>query len=613
MPATYFFAQVAKTGSARLRERVYQVYLQSFFDSNGDGIGDLKGLIAKLDYIKRFNPDAIWVTPFFEAPDGPEGDGGYAPSCYRSVAKKYGTFEDIDNLVREAAKRGMRVYMDLPLAHTAASHEWFQKSRAARMRGDLSDPYAHFYVWHQGPRDANGQPAKDQNGQLIPPNNWQSSFGGKAWSYDQEVGLWYMHNFSHHQPSLNLNDERAQLAIFEAAAFWAKKGLHLRLDAMTYLNYDPQFRDNVPLVEKPAYYKDYDMIGTMNPVMTGQMLKNFRNYLDAQGLQGTRLLGEALNAQRQKLDDTKTLPAYPDGRRPGIHCMEAAAMFAEPENGGVGCYTGPSLNGAGFSYTQSLGDMVDAMLKNFTNPAMHYWSFSNHDRIRIATRWTEDLPENERDAAARLLFRILNTLPGSVCIYQGEAEGYTQARIPEDIPLDKIKDPAKEGRGIKAVRDGARTPMVWHAHEKNAGFTIGDDPYLPIAQAHIAKAADAQEYKGSFLNTSREFLEHCDRQPALKHGHVTRLKTPKTMLALLYQCDEQVFLCVHNITSGNVSFNPSEFMDNDLCKALGLTPGHQLWIEPYGSKFPGAREPDHNFAQDHHMREALRPAQLVAA
>lgn len=208
----------------RPAEIIYQVYPASFRDSNGDGHGDLKGVTQKLDYIKGLGADAVWISPFYLSPPGPDGDGGYAVTDYRAIDPRFGDANDFKELLAEAHKRGLRIYIDFVLAHSASDHEWFEKSRRRE------DPYTDYYVWHDG---------RIENGQRVPPNNWKSVFGGEAWKWDQQRNQYYMHHFLPSQPKLNLNEEKVQNAVLAEMKFWLDLGVDgFRLDALPFSNHE---------------------------------------------------------------------------------------------------------------------------------------------------------------------------------------------------------------------------------------------------------------------------------------------------------------------------------------------------------------------------------------
>lgn len=214
---------------------IYQVYPRTFYDSDGNGHGDLKGVTEKLSYIKSLHADHIWLCPFYDSPEGPKGDGGYAVNDYRSIGEKFGVMEDFEELIEEARKQDIGVVIDYVICHTSDEHEWFAASRDPEHPDH--DQYKDFYVWHDG--------YVGDDGNHHPPNNWQSVFGGAAWSWDDKRGAFYLHHFADSQPHLNLNREDVQDAQLENMEFWLKKGVSgIRVDALSFANYDPGLRDN---------------------------------------------------------------------------------------------------------------------------------------------------------------------------------------------------------------------------------------------------------------------------------------------------------------------------------------------------------------------------------
>src|SRR4051812_4898710 len=212
------------SGDTRPSEVIYQVYPASFNDSNADGCGDIPGITKKLDYIKSLGVDSIWISPFYLSPPGPDGDGGYAVSDYRSIDPRFGTMDDFKDLLKEAHARGLRVYTDWVVAHTAIDHDWFEKSR----KGDKT--YKDYYVWSDG---------IDWYGKKAPPNNWKSVFGGDAWAFDDKRGQYYLHHFLKSQPALNLNKKEVQDAVLGEMKFWLDMGVDgFRIDAMPFATCD---------------------------------------------------------------------------------------------------------------------------------------------------------------------------------------------------------------------------------------------------------------------------------------------------------------------------------------------------------------------------------------
>jgi alpha-glucosidase len=470
---------------------IYQVYPRSFADSDGDGIGDLPGLIERLDHIASLGVDAIWVCPFYPSP---QRDFGYDIADHRAVDPAFGSLADADRLIAAAHARGLRVLIDLVGGHTSDRHPWFEASRRGR-----TAPTADWYVW--------ADPSPDGT----PPNNWLSVFGGSAWSWEPRRRQYYLHHFLPSQPTLNLHDEEVVEALLATARFWLDRGVDgFRLDALDFLTHDPALRSNPPA---PPYrgvapaklfalqQHDHDMI---QPETTLPLLARLRALTDE--YPGRVTLGEVSSQNG----------AYE--RIAGYTARGAGLLHM--------AYTLRPLR-QGFDH-----QTLEALLADAVRTCAEGWpcfSFSNHDVERAASRWAPKGPDGAGrpdPRLTRLLLVLLLTLPGSACLYQGEELGLPDAILAED----EIRDPFgmaywPEFRG----RDGSRTPMPWERGLRHAGFTAGA-PWLPVPEAHRALAVDAQEADpDSMLRFCRALLRWRRAEPALRHGGPARslaLPTP---------------------------------------------------------------------------------------
>ncbi len=543
----------------RPAEIIYQVYPASFRDSNGDGHGDLKGVTQKLDYIKSLGADAVWISPFYLSPPGPDGDGGYAVTDYRAIDPRFGDADDFKELLAEAHKRGLRIYIDFVLAHSASDHEWFEKSRRRE------DPYPDYYVWHDG---------RFENGQRVPPNNWKSVFGGEAWKWDQQRNQYYMHHFLPSQPKLNLNEEKVQDAVLAEMKFWLDLGVDgFRLDALPFSNHDPQFRHNSwrngiwPNVVENWDQQRFDH--SMCQPETVDLAAKIRKLLDAYPDKRSAL-GEAIA-----------------GRDGGWNGIEIAATYVDLKTGIDACYTDITN---GISQKEKVGYLKHAigMLQHYFPTGGHCNSIGNHDSLRTATRVADHLPASDRQAALRQVMQIFSTLPGSICLYQGEELGLPQAVVDQDIPREKLRDPVVTGPA--AGRDGCRTPMPWEMAKKNAGFSTSDDPYLPVPQSHKPLAVDQQDSDpGSQLNFMRDLLHWRKNQPALVCGETIVLDTHAPVLAYLRRAEKQTLLCVFNLDSRPANFTPSDILDDALLAELSLKKGDVISLKGYGAEFTSSQ------------------------
>lgn len=456
---------------------IYQIYPRSFRDSNGDGIGDLPGIIAGLDYIKRLGVDAIWVAPVYASPGA---DFGYDVSDHRAVDPVFGSLDDMEALIAAAHQRGLRVLLDLVVGHTSVEHPWFLDSRRSRQ-----GPLAARYVW--------ADPRPDGS----PPNNWLSVFGGPAWRWEPRRRQYYLHHFLPEQPALNLADPATLDAVGEIMRFWLARGADgFRVDALDFVAHDEMLRSNPAAPPKPEIPAKlfgmqvhlYDMMGEG----TNDVLRRLRAETDAFG--DRALLGEFSS-------------------QPGAHARVARA-------------TAPGLLHMAYTLAPLRAGFDRAALLGLIEAAAHpegwpCWSFSNHDVVRAATRWGPGGVPDPR--MTRMLLALLLTLRGSICLYQGEELGLPEA----ELPFDALRDPF--GRAFWpefAGRDGSRTPMPWAHAAENAGFG-GGTPWLPVPAAHRAFAVDLQEAdRDSMLNFTRALLATRRAEPALVGGDLAPLDLP---------------------------------------------------------------------------------------
>ncbi|MTH99815.1 alpha-glucosidase [Roseibium sp. RKSG952] len=483
---------------------IYQIYPRSFQDSNGDGIGDLKGVTSRLDYIAGLGVDAIWLSPFFTSP---MADFGYDVSDYEDVDPMFGTLADFDEMLREAHTRGLRVIIDLVISHTSDQHAWFRQSRSSR-----DNQKADWYVWAEPNPDG------------TPPNNWLSIFGGPAWEWDSVRCQYYLHNFLASQPDLNFHNPDVQDAVLEAARFWLDRGVDgFRLDTVNFYFHDRHLRDNPPLpagatltgVETSNPYAfQLHLHDKTQPENLG-FLERLRELLDA--YPGATSVGE-IGADRAVI---KTTAAYTEaGKR--IHMAYSFDLLSTARSAAY------------------IRDTIEGM-ENGIGSGWPSWALSNHDVVRVATRWGEGL---QQDRFAPLSLALVTSLRGTPCIYQGEELGLTEA----DVPFDKLQDPY----GIRfwprfKGRDGCRTPMPWTGDDARAGFTTGD-PWLPVAPEHRERPVSTQAGDpASVLARTGAFLKWRKDQPALKTGAIRFLDSPAETLVFLRELEGETVLCAFNL------------------------------------------------------------------
>ncbi|WP_082545739.1 MULTISPECIES: alpha-glucosidase [unclassified Sphingomonas] len=483
---------------------IYQVYPRSFQDSDGDGIGDLRGITARLDHIASLGVDAIWVSPFFKSP---MADMGYDVSDYRAVDPMFGTIEDFDAMLARAHELGLKIIIDQVLSHTSDRHAWFQESRSSR-----DNPMADRYVWADTKPDGTA------------PNNWLSIFGGPAWEWDGTRMQYYMHSFLASQPDINFHSPEARDALIEEMRFWLDRGVDgFRLDACNHYFHDAKLRDNPPAKRasandipdtNPYGFQEHKYDKTQPENIA--FLKRIRTLLEE--YPGTVAVGEVGDGDRSPA----TVGLYTSGGDT-LHF----------------CYTF-DLFGAEFSpafFRSTVTKFIDASSDGWV-----CWALSNHDVMRHVSRFAQ--PGDDLNRIGRLALAILAALRGTICIYQGE-----ELALPEaDIAFEDLRDPY----GIRfwpsfKGRDGCRTPMPWSRDSRNAGFSDGT-PWLPIPAAHKARAVDLQEADHrSPLHFYRDMLAFRRDSLPLRSGDIQFLDTEATILAFTRTCAGRSLLCLYNM------------------------------------------------------------------
>ncbi|OXE35308.1 MAG: alpha-glucosidase [Phenylobacterium zucineum] len=478
---------------------LYQVYPRSYLDTNGDGIGDLPGIIQRLDYIAGLGVDGIWLSPFYASP---MADFGYDVSDFCAVDPIFGTMVDFDALVARAHALGLRVIIDQVYCHTSDQHAWFQESRA-----DRCNPKADWYVWADCKPDGS------------PPSNWQSVFGGPAWTWDARRSQYYLHNFLAAQPALNVHNLEVQNALLATARFWLDRGVDgFRLDAINFLMHHPTLQDNPPVKNPTKMTRPFDFQHQLYnkshpdiPKFLARIRALTKSYGDSR-FTVAEVVGE-LAAEEMKL--------YTSGDQ-FLH------------------------SGYGFEFLyadQMSADLVRTTMEAWTgapNEGWPSWTFSNHDAPRAISRWS---PPDQRPAAASLYLFMLLCLRGNVFIYQGEELGLPHA----DLALEELRDPEAIANWPQTLgRDGARTPMPWRSDQVNGGFSRGQ-PWLPVPVEHLPLAVDRQEADpDSTLNLCRRLLLFRRRELALCLGAQTSVDVPSPLIGFERTLGDRVLLCIFN-------------------------------------------------------------------
>jgi alpha-glucosidase len=490
---------------------IYQVYPRSFADSNGDGIGDLPGITGKLDYIASLGVDAVWLSPFFTSP---MKDFGYDVADYCGVDPIFGTLADFDALVTKAHELGLKILIDQVYSHTSDLHSWFAESRASR-----ENTKADWYVWADPKPDG------------TPPNNWQSVFGGPAWTWDARRGQYYMHNFLSSQPQMNVHNPEVQDALLGVAQFWLDRGVDgFRVDAINFAMHDPELKDN------PA-------APAGNGVRTRPF--DFQLKVNNQSHPDIPKFVERIRALTDSYPDRFTV-AEIGGPTPERE-MKAFTAGETHFN---------SAYGFDFLYAEQLTPaLVREALETWPDAdgiGWPSWAFSNHDAPRWISRWA---PADARDAYARMAMLLFMCLRGNVIIWQGEELGLSQV----DIPFEKLQDPeAIANWPLTLSRDGTRTPMPWSASAQNSGFSDAE-PWLPVGSDHAALAVDRQEDDASsLLNVTRELLAFRNAHEAMLVGDLQIVEASGSLLVFERRSEGQHLLCAFNMGGEATQWQPAQ-------------------------------------------------------
>ena len=432
---------------------VYQIYPRSFKDSNGDGIGDIPGIIEKLDYLKELGVNVLWISPMLESP---QDDNGYDISDYRRIYKEYGTMEDYEKLLEEAHKRGIKILMDLVVNHTSDEHNWFIESRKSK-----DNPYRDYYIWRE---PVNGKE----------PNNWGSAFGGPAWEYDPQTEMYYLHLFSRKQPDLNWENEKVRQEVYDMMNFWCEKGIDgFRMDVISMISKDQSYPD-----------------GEMN----GGLYGDFGPYC----VHGPRIHEFLQEMNREVLSRYDVMTV---GETSGVTIEEAQKYAGEDRNELNMVFQFEHVEDQGSDHGKWTTEKYDfqefkkVMIKWQEELAGKAWNslfLGNHDQPRSVSRFGNDSDEY-REISAKMLATCIHMMQGTPYVYQGEELGMTNCPF---NTLDNFRDLesinafhelTEQGKmteedmmaaiGYKG-RDNARTPMQWD-DSAYAGFSTAN-PWIMV-------------------------------------------------------------------------------------------------------------------------------------
>ncbi len=504
---------------------VYQIYPRSFMDSNGDGIGDLKGITQRLDYLKELGIDVIWLSPVYQSPND---DNGYDISDYQAIMKEFGTMEDFDRMLAEAHERGIRIVMDLVVNHTSDEHAWFVESRK-----NLDNPRRDYYIWRKGKGD--GQP----------PNNWGSCFSGSAWQYDGTTDMYYLHLFSPKQPDLNWDNEAVREEVFSMMDWWCRKGIDgFRMDVISMISKTPDMPDGK--VGEGAIYGDFGPYCIHGP--------NVHRYL------------KEMNEKVLSRYDLMTV-----GETSGVTVEEALKYAGEDERelNMVFQFEHVDLGNRNGKWNRNpvpLAEFKQVMTKwqvFLKGKAWNSLFLENHDQPRSVSRFGNDSP-HYRERSAKMLATCLHMMQGTPYIYQGEELGMTNYPFTDisqfrDIEnLNAYRELVTESHAWDAEeliacfryksRDNARTPMQWDDTE-NAGFTEGT-PWLAVNPNYKEiNAKEQMKNPDSVFHYYRKLIALRRQYPVIVYGdYELLLPDDAAVYAYVRRLEGQSLLVLCNFT-----------------------------------------------------------------
>ena len=514
---------------------VYQIYPKSFKDSNGDGIGDIRGIIQKLDYLKELGVNVLWISPMLESP---QDDNGYDISDYRRIYKEYGTMEDYEELLSEAHKRDIRILMDLVVNHTSDEHNWFIESRKSK-----ANPYRDYYIWKD---PVNGKE----------PNNWGGAFGGSAWEYDPQTQMYYMHLFSKKQPDLNWENEKVRQEVYDMMKFWCDKGIDgFRMDVISMISKDQSFPD-----------------GEMNNSLYG----DFGPYC----VHGPRIHEFLQEMNREVLSKYDIMTV---GETSGVTIEEAQKYAGEARNELNMVFQFEHVENGSGDYGKWTTEKYDfkefkrIMIKwqeELQGKAWNSLFLGNHDQPRSVSRFGNDNPAY-RETSAKMLATCLHMMQGTPYVYQGEELGMT------NVYFDKLED----YRDIESInfftelteaglmtpeymmkclmlrsRDNARTPMQWD-DSAQAGFTDGA-PWIKVNPNYKEiNAAQQLEDPNSIFYYYQKLIRLRKEKDIIVYGGFEPLyRDDEQIFAYIRRQDQEKLLTVCNFSDKNAEMEiPEEF------------------------------------------------------
>jgi alpha-glucosidase len=497
----------------------YQIYPRSFQDSNGDGIGDLQGVIQRLDYINELGIDVIWICPMYKSPND---DNGYDISDYQDIMEDFGTMEDFDQLLNEIHKRDMKLIIDLVLNHTSDEHPWFIESKSSK-----ENPKRDWYIWRDGVKGKE-------------PNNWESIFGGSAWEYDEETDQYFLHVFSTKQPDLNWENEEVRDALYDTVNWWLDKGIDgFRIDAISHIKKRPGLPD-MPNPKKEKYVSSFDM--HMNQKGIHTFLQEFKDRTYAN--YDVMSVGEANGV---KADEAELWVGKENGKMDMIFQFEHLGLWDAETN--------PDLD------IVELKKVLTRWQKGLEGNGWNALFIENHDKARVVSTWGNDEEYWRESATAMATMYFL--MQGTPFIYQGQEIGMTNVQFPsiEDYDDVAVKNlyRLKREEGVPhqdimdiiwaSSRDNSRTPMQW-TDEVNSGFTNGK-PWMKVNPNYKTINVKAQEKdESSILNFYKKMIQLKKKEDVFTYGiYDLLLEKDKQIYAYTRTGEDQSMIVITNLST----------------------------------------------------------------
>lgn len=536
----------------------YQVYPRSFYDSNGDGIGDLPGLIEKLDYLKELGIDLIWVCPIF---DSPNDDNGYDIRDYKAILDEFGTMEDCDRLIEEVHKRDMKIIFDLVVNHTSDEHEWFIESRSSK-----DNPYRDYYIWHEGDEEGNR------------PNNWESIFSGSVWEYDEQTEEYYMHVFSKKQPDLNWENPAVRQDVYSLINWWLDKGIDgFRVDAISHIKKREGFPDMPNPLNKdvvPSYDGHMNQPG-IDKFLTELAAETFNNY-------DIMTVGEANGVS---IKDAEQWVGEESGYFDMIFQFEALGLWGERD-------------GEVFDL-RDYKQVLTKWQEGLDGIGWNALYIENHDLIRAVSAMGDD--STLRKTSAKALGMMYFFMQGTPFIYQGQEIGMTNVQFDELTDYDDIQSvnrarqmmeegtPREEAMNYiyASSRDNVRTPMQWNS-QPEAGFTTGT-PWLGVNPNYAdINVAESLKDPNSVYHFYKEMIALRRDNEALIYGsYELVLPLHKQVYAYKRQGESETYLIVVNVfnDSAEVDLTPFDLKELVLTNYEVPNPLEQdIQLRPYEAR-----------------------------